>query len=265
VSEHPIRAVDGQYVVSLQVFEGPLDMLLYLIRKHELDIFDIPIGFITQRYLEYLNLMQELNLDLASEFIEMAAQLTYIKSRMMLPADPSADDDAAAEPGLDPREELVRALLEYQKYKTAAEQLAAMPQTGRDTFTAPAAAALPEERDLAPPGLFALMDALQKVLAQAGQGDGSREISVTRISISARIAQIYDALRLRRRIPFLELFDGYFSRGDIVVTFLAVLEMTKLGLTRLHQAGPESEIHITAAADEDDAAKIIAETNGEET
>jgi segregation and condensation protein A len=265
LSEHPIRAVDGQYVVSLPVFEGPLDMLLYLIRKHELDIFDIPVAFITQRYLALLEVMQELNLDLASEFIEMAAQLAYIKSRMMLPLDPTAAEDAALDPGVDPREELVRALLEYQKYKTAAEALAAMPQAGRDTFTATAAALPDEDRDLAPPGLFALMDALQKALDRAGKGDSAREISVTRISISARIAQIYDALKLRKRMPFLELFEGYASRGDIVVTFLAVLEMTKLGLTRLQQAGPESEIHITAAADEDYAAKIISETNGDET
>jgi len=262
MSEQPIRAVDGQYVVSLQVFEGPLDMLLYLIRKHELDIFDIPIAFITQKYLEVLNLMQELNLDLASEFIEMAAQLVYIKSRMMLPVDPTADEDAGDEPGTDPREELVRALLEYQKYKTAAEALAALPQAGRDTFTPPQTA-LPEERDLAPPGLFALMEALQQVFARIGAGDGTQEISVTRISISARISQIYDALRLRKRMPFLELFDGYATRGDVVITFLAILEMTKLGLTLLQQAGPDTEIHITAAADEDIAAKIIADSNGE--
>jgi segregation and condensation protein A len=263
MDEQPIRAVDGQYVVSLQVFEGPLDMLLYLIRKHELDIFDIPIAFITQKYLEYLNLMQELNLDLASEFIEMAAQLTYIKSRMMLPPDPNAEEDAGLEPGPDPREELVRALLEYQKYKTAAEALAALPQAGRDTFTPPQTL-LPEERDLAPPGLFALMEALQTVFSRVGAGDGTREISVTRLSVSARIAQIYDALRLRKRMPFLELFEGYATRGDVVITFLAILEMTKLGLTRLHQAGPETEIHISAAAEEDVAAKIIADkSNGE--
>ncbi|MCK9463651.1 MAG: segregation/condensation protein A [Proteobacteria bacterium] len=264
MNEQPIRAVDGQYVVSLQVFEGPLDMLLYLIRKHELDVFDIPIGFITQKYLEMMDLMQEMNLDLASEFIEMAAQLTYIKSRMMLPADPNAEDDAAGEPGPDPREELVRALLEYQKYKTAAEALASLPRTGRDTFTAPPVELAAEERDLAPPGLFALMEALQKVFARIGAGDGSREISVTRISISARIAQIYDMLRLRKRMPFLELFEGHAARGDVVITFLAILEMTKLGLTQLHQAGPESEIHISAAADQEDAVKIIAESNGEE-
>jgi len=264
MNEHPIRAVDGQYVVSLQVFEGPLDMLLYLIRKHELDIFDIPIGFITQKYLEYLNLMQEMNLDLASEFIEMAAQLAYIKSRMMLPAEPGADDDSGQEPGPDPREELVRALLEYQKYKTAAEQLAALPRAGRDTFTPPLIAVDDGERDLAPPGLFALMDALQKVFDRIGAGDGTREISVTRISISARIAQIYDALRLRKRMPFLDLFDGHAARGDVVITFLAILEMTKLGLTRLHQAGPDAEIHIAAAADEEIAARIMAQSNGEE-
>jgi segregation and condensation protein A len=264
VSEESIRAVDGQYVVTLQVFEGPLDMLLHLIRKHELDIFDIPIGFITQKYLEYLDLMQEMNLDLASEFIEMAAQLAYIKSRMMLPADPSAEaDDAAGELGPDPREELVRALLEYQKYKTAAEQLAGLPQAGRDMFTPPSKP-LEEERDLAPPGLFALMEALQQVFARVGEDDGSREISVTRISISARIHQIYDTLRGRKRMPFLELFEGHATRSDVVVTFLAILEMTKLGLTRLHQAGPDTEIHITAAAEEADTVRILPDSDVEE-
>ena len=263
MSEQPIRAVDGQYVVSLQVFEGPLDMLLHLIRKHELDIFDIPVGFITQKYLEYLNLMQEMNLDLASEFIEMAAQLAYIKSRMMLPADPSAEEETNAELGPDPREELVRALLEYQKYKTAAEALAGLPQAGRDTFTA-APKPLDEERDLAPPGLFALMEALQQVFARVGPDDGSREISVTRISISARIHQIYDALKLRKRMPFLELFEGHVTRSAVVVTFLAILEMTKLGLTRLHQAGPDTEIHITATAEEADAVRVLPDRDVEE-
>lgn len=262
--KEPIRAVDGQYVVSLQVFEGPLDMLLHLIRIHEIDIFNIPIGFLTQKYLEYLDLMKEMNLDLASEFVETAAWLTYIKSRMMLPPDPNAQaDDGAGEPGPDPREELVRVLLEYQKYKTAAEEIARLPQAGRDTFTPPPRP-VEEERDLAPPGLFALMEALREVLSRAGPDDAAREISVTQITIRARILQIHDVLRVRRRVPFLELFEGHATRSAIVITFLAILEMTRINLTRLHQAGPDAEIHVSAAAEEVDAQRILSENTLEE-
>ncbi|MCP4199575.1 MAG: segregation/condensation protein A, partial [Proteobacteria bacterium] len=122
-------SLDGRYIVSLDIFEGPLDLLLHLIRKHELDIFDIPIAFITTKYLEYLESMKQLNLDLASEYLEMAATLTLIKSRMLVPAEENVDDDLF-EDGPDPREELVRRLLEYQKYKTAAEELTSLPLLG---------------------------------------------------------------------------------------------------------------------------------------
>jgi segregation and condensation protein A len=258
--------MDNRYLVALDVFEGPLDLLLHLISKHELDIFDIPIAFITTKYLEYLDMMQHLNLDLASDYLEMAAQLTLIKSRMMLPEVKGAADEENPDDALDPREELVRQLLEYQKYKSAAEDLASRPQAGRDVFQRPIPEAATENRELESPGMFALMDALRQVFERLNLKDDitDREISITRVSIAVRIHQIIDQLRLLKHMPFMDLFVDHVTRGDIVTTFLAVLEMTKLGLIRIHQADPGTEIHITASADIDDADRVIAENYRED-
>jgi segregation and condensation protein A len=255
-------SLDGRYIVSLDIFEGPLDLLLHLIRKHELDIFDIPIAFITTHYLEYLDSMKQMNLDLASEYLEMAATLTLIKSRMLVPSEESPDDDLF-EDGPDPREELVRRLLEYQKYKTAAEELTSLPLLGRDTFPRGSAEDVSVERDLASPGLFALMEAFQKVLKGADL-DPIHEISITRMSVSARINQLVDVLRQKRKLTFLELFDGQSTKSRMVVTFLSCLEMTKLGLIQVYQAGIHSEIHITAAAAIEEADHILTERFTEE-
>ncbi len=259
------RTGDERYVVQLDIFEGPLDLLLALIRKHELDIFDIPISFVTKKYLEYLDVMKELNLNLASEYLEMAAQLTFIKSRTMLPVDESQTDDMEFDEGPDPREELVRQLLEYQKYKIAAQDLASLPRHGRDTFGRGAAEDLPhEEGDLASPGLFALMEALQKVFDRVTDGPNDEEISVTRLSISARIHQVYDLLKERKRMPFLDLFEEHVTRSDVVVSFLAILEMTRLGITKLHQAGPGTEIHITATVEDEEVDRVLSDANLED-
>ncbi|NLN63403.1 MAG: segregation/condensation protein A [Myxococcales bacterium] len=259
--------IDNRYRVQLDVFEGPLDLLLHLIGKHEIDIFDIPIAFVTQKYIEYLDVMQQLNLDLASEYLEMAAQLALIKSRMMLPKDASQSDDDALDDDVDPREELVRQLLEYQKYRTAAESLSERPQAGRDVFYRPPdPGEVAPERPLDPPGLFALMDALRQVFErlELDENASEREISITRISVTARIHQILDHLRVVKHVPFMELFVDHVRRTDIVTTFLAILEMTRLGLTRIHQAAPGAEIHITAAADIDDADRVLSENPVEE-
>ena len=254
------ETLDERYVVSHEVFEGPLDLLLHLIGKHELDIFDIPISFITGKYLEYMDLMRELNLNLAAEYLEMAAHLAFIKSRSMLPEDPSArDDDLDLDGGPDPREELVRQLLEYQKYKLAAEQLASMPRQGRDTFPRSPDKIPPQDRDLVSPGMFSLMEALLQVLNRIEDGNGAAEISVTRLSVSARIHQVIDFLRERKRMPFVELFDEHSTRSTVVVTFLAILEMTRLGLMRLHQAGPGAEIHIIASSNIEESDRILTD------
>ena len=254
------ETLDERYVVSLEVFEGPLDLLLHLIRKHELDIFDIPIAFVTGKYLEYLDLMRELNLNMAAEYLEMASQLAYIKSRSMLPEDPSArDDELDPDDGPDPREELVRQLLEYQKYKLAAEQLASMPRQGRDTFPRSPEKISPQDRDLVSPGMFSLMEALLQVLDRVEAENGASEISVTRLSVSARIHQVVDLIRERKRMPFIELFDDDLTRATVVVTFLAILEMTRLGLMRVHQAGPGAEIHIIASSNIEESDRILTD------
>lgn len=266
MTDHEQTPDGGRYVVSLDVFEGPLDLLLHLIRRHEIDVFDIPIAFVTRKYLEYLELMKELDLDLAAEYLEMAATLLHIKSRMMVPSPSEGEDETdAAEDGPDPREELVRQLLEYQKYKVAAERIAAMPRRGRDTFPrgAPREDSAADDRELSAPGLYALLEALRQMLDRAGR-DAATEITITRISVSARIHQLLDQLHLRGRIAFGALFDERVTRSDVVVTFLALLETTRLGLTRVQQAGPGGEIHIEAAVDAAEAARVLSATELEE-
>ncbi|MBN2343370.1 MAG: segregation/condensation protein A [Deltaproteobacteria bacterium] len=253
---------DGRYMVSLDVFEGPLDLLLHLIKKHELDIFDIPIAFITQKYLEYLDLMKTLNLNLAAEYLEMAAHLAYVKSKMMLPNQDDDNEDDGLEEGPDPREELVRQLLEYQKYKTAADELADRPQHGRDVFIRdPGRLSSDEDRELASPGLFALMEALKQIFEKVDYSENNpyknNEILITQISLTARIHELVDILNDRERVPFMELFEGRYTRGDIITTFLAILEMTKLNLAKVHQAGPNTEIHISGLADKTEAEQVL--------
>jgi len=237
--------------VALPQFEGPLDLLLSLIQEHKLDILHVPIAFITDRYLEYMEAARALNLDLAGEFLVMAATLAHIKSRMLLP--PQETQDAGdGEPGPDPREELIRRLLEYQKYKTAGQDLAALPQLGRDVFIRRAREQLPLAEDdvgvLRPADLSAyrLIEALANVLARR-KLTIPHEVFVERLSIGDRILAITDRLREEERIAFTSLFAnlGAHDRHRVVPTFLAVLEMTRLKLIKVHQADPHGEIYLS--------------------
>ncbi len=265
MGEQQSLLADHRYRVSLDVFEGPLDLLLHLIRKHELDIFDIPISFITNKYLEYLNMMTNLNLNIASEYLEMAAQLALIKSRMMLPKS-NDDDDDLIDDTPDPREELVRQLLEYQKYKTAADDIIALPQHGRDIFIKPETDLPLMEQEIESPGLFSLMSALKTVFDKLNVDEqvNHREITITRVSITARIHEILDILLDKKRVPFSSLFEDQVSRSDIISSFLAILEMTKLSLIKIHQAGPSTEIHISASADKAQAQQVLDENKMED-
>jgi segregation and condensation protein A len=253
----PLPFDDAAYRVTLPAFEGPLDLLLHLIQKHELDIFDIPISFITDRYLEHLRLMQTLNLDVAAEYLLMAATLAHIKSRQLLPSPPpeEASAEGAGETDEDPRAALVRRLLEYQKFKAAAEELAARGVAGRDVFPRGAAlvAEASGEAPLAPVPLFALIDALQKVAARK-KLTIAHEVTAERVSISERITELVDLLRTRRTSTFEELFASDRTTADMVVTFLALLEMTRLRITRLYQAGPLAAVHITLTLADDEQA-----------
>jgi segregation and condensation protein A len=233
--------------LSVSGFEGPLDLLLHLIQDHELDILDLPIAFITEKYLEYLNMMEKLALDVVSEYLVMAATLAHIKSKMLLPAPPADQEDDPQDEQGDPREELVRRLLEYQKYKAAAESLAERGLAGRDVFTRGAPAE--EAKGDAPLGgmtLFQLLDAFNRVLKRAN-AEFSREITAERITIQDRMHEILDLLKERTRITFEELFEGYVTTYDLVVTFLAMLEMGKQKLLRLYQNDAYAAIYIESA------------------
>ena len=228
-------------------FEGPLDLLLHLIQKHELDILDIPVGFITERYLEYLSVMQSLTIDLASEYLVMAATLTHIKSKMLLPEVPSGQDDAAgSEEELDPREELMRRLLEYQKYKAAGEALSERGTLGRDVF--PRGITEPVEQGPAPfaeTNVFALLDAFDKILKRT-KVEIDHEVVFDRISITDRIVELTEVVSERRAVTFEGLFKDVkkLTRFDLVITFLAVLEMARLKLVRVYQAEPVGPIYL---------------------
>jgi segregation and condensation protein A len=244
------------YRVRLENFEGPLDLLLHLIQQHELDVMNIPIAFVTEKYVEYIVLMQELNIDIASEYLVMAATLTHIKSKMLLPPDPSAVEEDEAEAEEDPRLELVRRLLEYQKYKQVAQQLADRSIFGRDVFGRGLAGPQAEgQAPLAPISLFKLLDSFQAVLRRA-KTVLDHEIQLDRLSISDRINQLADVLRERERLTFEDLFEGQTTRAELVVTFLALLEMTRLRMTRLSQDESLGPIFVELAVREDEAAAM---------
>ncbi len=231
------KSVPPELSLDLPAYRGPMDMLLDLIQKHEIDIFDIPIEMITRRYLEYVDQMKELDLQVGGEWLEMAATLVYIKSKMLLPDDPDDDDDE----GPDPRDELVRRLIEYQVFQWAAEQLHERPQLRRDFFMA-APKALHEREQVGPPqlrqaSLFDLVDALKRVIEeQEEEPEWVYEITREKLTLRGVILEIAALLADRPRVSFTELFAGTdLSRHRIVTTFLALLEMTRINMIRLFQ------------------------------
>jgi segregation and condensation protein A len=222
--------------IKLQVFEGPLDLLLHLIRLAEVDITDIPIAEIASQYSEYVALMQELDLDVAGEYLLMAATLAWIKSRMLLPPSGEGED----EEGPDPRAELVARLLEYQRYKEAAEQLGERSLEGRDVFAARAPELEPppeEERPLAV-SMVALLEAFRRVLARAG-GTGRHEVTAEPIHVRDRMLAVMDALARCESLEFERIFelepDRVPSRALLIATFLAILELVRLAALRVYQ------------------------------
>jgi segregation and condensation protein A len=237
------ESVLGDYPVRFGTFEGPLDLLLHLIRKHEVDIYDIPIVLITQQYLDYLDLMVELDLDLAGEFLVMAATLIHIKSRTLLPRPDPAQDD----PDEDPREALVRRLLEHQRFKAAAELL------HEKEIQRSAQWARPDERlaELvgAPPepevevDLFSLMTAFRQVLERARKRPRVL-LPPEQLSIEARIEQLTELLAAREACGFEELFADVDTRAGMIVTFLALLEMIRLKRVRVFQQAADGPIRV---------------------
>jgi segregation and condensation protein A len=236
--------------VKLPVFEGPLDLLLYLIKKEEVDIYDIPIERITSRYLEYLQMIKMLDLEVAGEYLVVAATLLYIKSRVLLPHDQRPPEDEAEED--DPRWELVRQLVEYKKYKDAAFELQECLTRQSDTFARggsfkpdlAADGSLPFDKV----GLFDLLAVFQKVLARAGQDDDLRDIFEDRFTVSDKILFIQDQIGRRQRLVFEELFVAGATRTEIVVTFLAVLELIRMKQIGVVQEGVFAPIELIKLA-----------------
>ncbi len=266
VTEPSARAAAEAFRVSLPPlrpgeppFEGPLDLILHLVKEHELDLFDIPIARITESYLATIEAMRELDIDVAGEFLHMAAQLVLMKSKLLLPRTEVAEDAPGADDsGVDPRAELVRRLLEYQKYKAAGEDLGGRDLLDRTVFTRRARAERPAPPDgpegLADVSVFKLIEALDRALANA-RPDHAHEVETERLTISDAIARVADVLRLRRRATFEELLAGSpesrNERAAVIATFLAILEMARLKLLRIFQAlddaGARTEILVEAS------------------
>jgi segregation and condensation protein A len=262
------------YQVALDVFEGPLDLLLHLVKKHELSILDIPISFVTEKYLDYLDAMAALDIDVAGEYLLMAATLCHIKSRELLPTPEAEDEDPASagdagdggEVEVDPRVDLIRRLLEYQKYKEAAQQLGNQPVVGRNVWSrgTPIEDAVGDGVDpdaIAPLAHFPvhkLIEAFDRVMGQA-KLNVTHNVIVDRLSVSQKIAELTDRLEAEGRFTFSSMFsflrDGAERtidevKHEAVVTFLALLEMAKLRLIMIAQAETNEEIFIERAGDD---------------
>lgn len=229
--------VTPQYEVHLEVFEGPLDLLLYLIRKSDMDIYDIPISQITSEYLEYLNLLKELNLDVASEFMVMAATLMQIKSKTLLPAEETPE----GEEEIDPRAELVNKLLEYEKYKEVGKLLARKELNEQGIYYK-ANPVFNEDEFVLDVTLFDLIESFRKIINALPKE--IKEIVYEEIPIEQKIRELLDMLENREYLSFRELFEKEKTRTGIVVVFLAMLELIRLKQIVARQAQAFGEIRI---------------------
>ncbi|WP_018876186.1 MULTISPECIES: ScpA family protein [unclassified Thioalkalivibrio] len=225
--------------VFLDSFEGPLDLLLYLIRRQNLDILAIPIAEITRQYMAYIEVMRALRLELAGEYLVMAALLAEIKSRMLLPRPKEAEADEDA----DPRMALIRQLQEYEQFKTAAERLDALPRMDRDVFAAGASVEALEGPPPPAPSMDELMEALAAVMHRASLM-AHHHVSTEQLSVRERMSSILDSLHPERFTDFVALLLAAEGRQGVVVSFLAVLELTKAGLVEWGQSEPYSPIRL---------------------
>jgi segregation and condensation protein A len=242
------------YRVRVEAFEGPLDLLLHLIRKNELDIYDIPIAEVTRQYMQYLAMMKELNLDVAGEFLVMATTLLQIKSRLLLPFHPEEEEE---EGGQDPRLELVQRLVDYERYRRAAEELQERPLVGRDVFLHPP---LPEQQEPHPDilvatdlGIFDLVAAFERILASLPT-DMVHEVHGDSYRVSDRMTDILDLLQQHGLLTLQELCGGMISRDYLVATFLAILELCRMRMVRIGQDRLHGSIRLTPAVAADDSA-----------
>jgi len=236
----------SEYKVKFEVFEGPLDLLLYLIRKDEVDIYEVNLTRLATQFIEYIETMRLLDLEIAGEFLVMAATLMYIKSRELLPVDQRAEVEGEDE-GEDPRWELIRQLVEYKKFKDAAAQLQSLESRQADVF-----ARTPGKLEFEPEApvaradvsIFDLVNAVNSVLKRFNQKADQRDIFEDKWTVSEKIEQLMRLAQERSRLKFSELFEGVTSRTEVVVTFLALLELIRLKQVAAVQFEPFGEIEI---------------------
>src|SRR5216684_1465762 len=240
--------METDYKVKLEVFEGPLDLLLYLIKRDEIDIYDISIERITRQYLEYLQAFKELKIDIAGEFVVMAANLIYLKSRSLLPLDQQPPEEDAEEG--DPRWDLIRQLIEYKKFKEAAAQLHDRALDQERIFTRDGGIVVIADAPLPlhEVGIFQLIHAFQEVIKRVDAREDLQEIFGERFSVSDKIEKILERVGGGTPVRFSELFGQIVSRIEIVVTFLALLELIRLNQVRALQRKMFDEIEIAAIA-----------------
>ena len=234
------------YSVELEIFNGPLDLLLHLIKKHEVDIYDIPVALITEQYLEYLDFLKHVNLEIVGDYMSMAAELGYIKSRMLLPRIKEEGEEEEE----DPREELVRRLLEYEKYRSAAAELGTMEILGKDVFLAgydlrEAFGEPAEETEFVKFDLWSLVDAFSKICEDSRKAE-TEEISLApqTYTVEERKNQVIEIMREEKEVLFGDLFKGDKDRMKLVITFLSVLELLKDGILDVFQTASEEPIKI---------------------
>ena len=252
------------YNIKLDIFEGPLDLLLHLIKRNEVDIYDIPVAVITEQYLEYIDIMKEMNLEFAGEFLVMAATLVHIKSKMLLPVDEEAVPEE--DEGIDPREELIKRLLEYQRYREAAKELSDRNLLGRDVFGRGGQIPLEELEEgvgFVNVSVFDLMEAIKGIIARAPK-ERTIELTSERFKIADNINFIMELLGAEKSTTFTGLFPIGATRGEIVVTFLAVLELAKLLMIKIHQTD-DSVIRVYISDEKRDETQPIEITGAIET
>lgn len=239
-------SANNGYRVNLDVFEGPLDLLLYLIKKNDLDIYDIPIAFLLEKYMHYLDTIKDLDIDLAGEFLLIAAELAYIKSKMLLPEEGPAEEEEEG----DPRADLVRRLLEYQRFKDASEQLAGRAMLGRDVFVKPVPERLESKaKDPIKGDVYDLVEAFSSLLKRV-PAEEFHDITLDRISVSDRIYQILGLMKKDSVITLNELLPDQINRYDVVITFLALLEMSRLKMISIYQSEPLGSLFIKCSMEE---------------
>ena len=247
------------YQCNLDIFEGPLDLLLHLIKEQKMDIYDIRIAEITKQYLSYLDLLSELNLEMVGEYLVMAAELAKIKSKSLLPI-PETEEDVLTAAGEDPRAELMRRLLEYQRYKEAAFELRQKEYDQQQIFSRTGEVVLEnsEEELLIEANVFDLLTAFQKVLKEKSFKK-NYEIKVTTLSVSDRISGILEILNVSESVTFDSLFTSLNTKQEVIVTFLAILELMRMQLIRSQQARQFDVIRIYTAVDRETQEEIMKE------